>query len=86
MNLVLMLINNIVSLSEKVALVGQEVKHSLIAAEDLVKLHIKGETGKLQTDTEKLQHTLLEKQGIGQMQGWVILVIISMIRNRDSST
>ena len=37
MNLVLMLINNIVSLSEKVALVGQEVKHSLIAAEDLVK-------------------------------------------------
>ena len=86
MNLVLMLINNIVSLSEKVALVGQEVKHSLIAAEDLVKLHIKGETGKLQTDTEKLQHTLLEKQGIGQMRGWVILVIISMIRNRDSST
>ena len=55
--------NNIVSLSEKVALVGQEVKNSLIAAEDLVKLHIKGESGKLHTDTERLQHTLLEKQG-----------------------
>ena len=55
--------DNIVSLSEKVALVGQEVKNSLIAAEDLVKLHIKGEIGKLQTDTERLQHTLLEKQG-----------------------
>ena len=54
--------DNIVSLSEKVALVGQEVKNSLIAAEDLVKLHNKGEIGKLQTDTERLQHTLLEKQ------------------------
>ena len=47
--------DNIVSLCEKVALVGQEVKNSLIAAEDLVKLHIKGEIGKLQTDTEILQ-------------------------------
>ena len=55
--------DNIVSLSEKVALVGQEVKNSLIAAENLVKLHIKGEVGKLQTDTERFQHTLLEKQG-----------------------
>ena len=51
------------SLSEKVALAGQEAKNSLIAAEDFVKLHIKGEIGKLQTDTERLQHTLLEKQG-----------------------
>ena len=51
------------SLSEKVALAGQEAKNSLIAAEDLVKLHIKGEIGKLETDTERLQHTLLEKQG-----------------------
>ena len=55
--------DNIVGLSKKVALVGQEVKNSLIAAENLVKLHVKGETGKLQTDTERLQHTLLYKQG-----------------------
>ena len=26
-------------------------------------MHIKGEIGKLQTDTERLQHTLLEKHG-----------------------
>ena len=54
--------DNIVGLSERVALVGQEAKNPLIAAEDFVKLYIKGEIGKLQTDTERLQHTLLEKQ------------------------
>ena len=46
----------------KIKLVCDEAKNSFIAAEDLIRLHVKEQIGQLKDDTEKVKSLLLQKK------------------------
>ena len=54
--------DKVIKLREKIKVVCDEVKNSFVAAEDLIRLHVREQIGQLKDDTEKLKNLLLQKK------------------------
>ena len=54
--------DKVIKLSEKIKVVGDEVKNSFTTAEDLIRLHVREQIGQSKDDTEKLKNLLLQKK------------------------